>query len=175
MHLLNHAAALAHARQLAVQALFGDARIYSVQMRTGRIDRVIELHTRHVDLPAGVGKLGKITDKYSASNEWLALWLDLAILIVAPRARRRGFVFFVSLPSPSPDRPTLVLFTPIICLARCLRRIRVHRFGTTAESFVKTYDLRAMQHVTRTTNESFVKDLPEGTLATSSFRKDGAS
>ena len=38
--------------------------------------------------PVGVGKLSKITDKYSTSNEHHARWLDLAILIVARRARR---------------------------------------------------------------------------------------
>ena len=38
--------------------------------------------------PVGVGKLSKITDKYSTSNEHHARRLDLAILIVARRARR---------------------------------------------------------------------------------------
>lgn len=57
------------------------------------IDRVIELsYTSHEDPTVGVGKLSKITDKYSASNERLALWLDLTILIMARRAQRRGFL-----------------------------------------------------------------------------------
>lgn len=66
----------------------GDARVY-----TGRIDRVIESHTPVVEIccQGSENSENKITDKYSASNEQLALQLDLAILIVARHARRHPF------------------------------------------------------------------------------------
>lgn len=68
--------------------------------------------------PVGVGKLSKITDKYSTSNEHHARRLDLAILIMARRARRSAarrsliflaafFLAFVCGPPPSPPLPPL--------------------------------------------------------------------
>lgn len=47
----------------------------------------------------GVGKLSKITDKYSTSNEHHVRRLDLAILIVARRARRAAVASFSYFPA----------------------------------------------------------------------------
>lgn len=129
--------ALAHARRLRpYTCIVREMHAHGPLMRTGRIDRVIEFHTSRVDLPSEVGKLGKITDKYSASKEWLALRLDLAILIVAPRARRHLYFFFSAaprtavrfgafsfdiLPRPFPERVPIPAHRPELMKSRGAR------------------------------------------------------
>jgi hypothetical protein len=119
-------------------------------------DRNIEAVRSARISPRGVGKLCKITDKYSRSNERRRgrRRLDLAILIVARRARRRAAaaplrsLIFLRLPFSSRSCTDLLLFPSTRSSPRARARAYAHRVELSRDN------LRGMMPRVRVDSES---------------------